>query len=142
MHYSPGPFLPDEVGSGVATCLRLWTLPHCRGGLRHRHVSIGSGHRLPAEVGFGAGMCPEALGLATQSEMPPTLPHVLRLRISPPCRGGLRRCHASCGFLWAGGLMYKKDIVDLPMRLGSCVSKVRSCVSKVPNAQAIAACKT
>jgi hypothetical protein len=30
--------------------------------------------------------------------------------------------------------MYKKDIVDLPMRLDSCVSKVRSCVSKVPNA--------
>jgi hypothetical protein len=48
-------------------------------------------------VGFGADTCPAALEAASQLGWAPAPPRVLSPRILPPCWGGLRRRHVSCG---------------------------------------------
>jgi hypothetical protein len=76
------------------------------------------------------------------------LPRVPQLRTSPPCRGGLRRCHVapasppreeSSGAatyptapsgLWTTGI--KKGVAALGTQLGSHVSKAWSRVTEAP----------
>jgi hypothetical protein len=112
----PGPHLPTEVGSGAAMCptapdlgsLLRWTpalpcvprprtSPPCQGGLRRYHVSYGPGPPLLIEVGSSAATCPTAPDLTYLPRWAPTLSRVPRSRTSPPCRGGLQRCHVSYG---------------------------------------------
>jgi hypothetical protein len=77
----------------------LWfrTSPPGWGGLWHCHVSRGSGPHLPVEVGSGAVTCPMAPDLTSQSRWALALPHVLRLRTSPPDWGEFWCCHVSYG---------------------------------------------
>jgi hypothetical protein len=76
-------------------CLRR--LPPRWGGLRRYHVSCGPRPSPPAGVGSGADMCQVALEAASQLGWAPVLQRVLRPRILPPCWGGLRHHHVSCG---------------------------------------------
>jgi hypothetical protein len=62
---SSGSYLLAQEGSDAATCLQLWILPSCSGGLRRCHVSCGSGSCLPAQEVFIATMCPAALDPAS-----------------------------------------------------------------------------
>jgi hypothetical protein len=58
-------------------------------------MSRGSGPHLLAELSSGAATCSSAPDLTSLSRWTPTLPRVLQLWISPPCRGRLRRCHVA-----------------------------------------------
>jgi hypothetical protein len=89
-------------------------------------VSCGSGPYLPAQEDSDAATCLTALDPASLLERAPTLSRVPRLRILPPCLGGLRRCHMSRGSQWATGL--KKWLADQGMQLGLRVFKARSSV--------------
>jgi hypothetical protein len=108
--------LPVWEGSGAAMCPmashlasllrraltlpcvpRLWILPPCSGGLQCCHVSCDSGSCLPAREGSDAAMCHAAMDPASLLRRALALPRVPRLRILPPCSGGLRRCHVSHG---------------------------------------------
>jgi hypothetical protein len=125
--YASGHRYLIEVGSSAVTCpvapdLASWVrwapaLPHvsrlqtpllcwCR--LWRRHVSSGSGPRLPTEVGSGATTCPEAPDIASHLGWAPRSPRVLRLRTSPPYRGGFRCCHVLCGSQWVADLKNKE----------------------------------
>jgi hypothetical protein len=81
------------------------------------------GPHLLAEVSSGAATWPVAPGLASLLICALTLPHVPQLRTSPPCRGGLRRCHVSHGS-------------------GLCLSERRaSALPRVPQLQASPPCR-
>jgi hypothetical protein len=90
-----GSCLPDRKGSDAAMCHvapnpssllmralalprvpRLWILPPCSGGLRHCHVSHGSGSYFPAREGSSAAMCPTAPDPASPLGRAPMLPRV------------------------------------------------------------------
>jgi hypothetical protein len=86
----------------------LWTLLFCRDGLWCCHVSNGSEPRLPTEVASNTTTCSEAPDLASLLGWAPASSCVLWLWTLPPCRGGLRHCHASYSSQWATGLMNKE----------------------------------
>jgi hypothetical protein len=73
------------------------TPPPCSGGLRCRHVSHGSGPRLPAREGSGAAMFPTALDPASLLRRASVLPRVARLLTPPSCSAGLWCCYVSHG---------------------------------------------
>jgi hypothetical protein len=97
MSHSSGPRLPDQEGSGAATCRtapdsasllrrasmlprapQLWTPPLCSGGLRSCHVSHGSGPRLSAREGSGAATWSTAPDPTSLLRGAPTLSRVPR----------------------------------------------------------------
>jgi hypothetical protein len=82
----------------LSCVLQLWIQPLCRDGLRHCHASYGFGPRLPVETGSGAATCPTTPDLTNLSRRAPALPCAIWLWASPPCRGGLQRCHVFHGF--------------------------------------------
>jgi hypothetical protein len=94
-------------------------------------VSHSLGPHLLVEVSSGAATCPRALGSAfVRVEL--RCCHVSHgSRLCLPERE-LRCCHVSHspGGLWTIGI--KKDLAALGTQLDSCVSKARSCVTKVP----------
>jgi hypothetical protein len=51
--------------------------------------------------------------------------------------GGLRRCHVSCGSLWATCLKHKKSLAGQTIQLGSHVSNARMHVFEAPDVRAI-----
>jgi hypothetical protein len=61
------------------------------------HMPYSARSCLPAREGSSAAMCPTALGPASLLRRAPTLPHVPRLWILPPCLGRLRRYHVFHG---------------------------------------------
>jgi hypothetical protein len=65
------------------------------------HTSCGSGSRLPDKEGSSAITCPVAPDPTSPLGRASVLPRVPRLWSPPPCSGGLRRCNASRGSLWA-----------------------------------------
>jgi hypothetical protein len=77
--------------------LRPQTLPLCWGGLRCRHVSCGPEPYLPAGVVSGAATCPVAPDPASLLGWAPVPSRVMRPQTLPPCWGGLRCHHVSCG---------------------------------------------
>jgi hypothetical protein len=95
-----------------ASYLSRWiprTSPICSVGLRRYHIFYGSRPRLPVKEDSGADTCP----LTLKGE-----DSIIVARLTVPC--GPR------------ALNIKKCLADLTMRLGSCILKVRSCVSKAP----------
>jgi hypothetical protein len=93
----------------LSRVLQSQTSPICSGGLRRYHIFYGSRPRLPVEEDSGADTCP----LALKGE-----DSIIVTRLTVPCGP-----HA---------LNIKKCLAGLTMRLGSCILKVRSCVSKAP----------
>jgi hypothetical protein len=78
----------------------------------------GSGPRLPSREGYDAIVCPTAPNPASPM-------------------GGLRRCHASRGSLWAMGHKHKEKPNWHTYVASPCVSKARVHVSKTPDNRAI-----
>jgi hypothetical protein len=62
------------------------------------HVICSFGPHLPAEVCYGATMCPAAPDLTYLLRWAPVLPCVPQLQTLPPWRGELWCCHVSHGF--------------------------------------------
>jgi hypothetical protein len=93
-------------------------------------VPNGSGPRFSIEVGSSIAMCPKAPDLASLLGRAPT---PLRVDSFGPClppgegNDTTTRLMVPYG-LWVSCI--KKDIVGLPIQLGSRVSKSRSCVFK------------
>jgi hypothetical protein len=90
--HGPRPLLLAEVSSSAATWPRA--SPPYRVELRRCHVFLGSGPRLPTEVGSGSATCSSALDLASLSRWAPALPCGPGLA-SP--RGELRCYHVPHG---------------------------------------------
>jgi hypothetical protein len=88
--YSSGPYLPVEVGSSATTCRKA------------------PDPAFSVEVGSGTNTCLVAPDLTFRLIWALVSPRVLRLQTPHPCRGGLRRCHASCGSQWATNLVNKE----------------------------------
>jgi hypothetical protein len=111
-------------------------------------MTHGPGPRLLAELSFGAATRSSAPDLASLPRWAPALPHVSQLRTSPPCRGGLWRCHVAPALppreessgaatyltvpsgLWTTGI--KKGLAGPSTQLGSHVSKAWSRVTEAP----------
>jgi hypothetical protein len=77
------------------------------------HASCSFRPHLPTEVGSGAATCPATLDLTSLLSWAPAPPHVPQLRTSPPCQGGLRRCHVSHGS-GAATCSSAPDLASLP----------------------------
>jgi hypothetical protein len=113
------PMVPDFI-----------TPPYC-GGLRCCHVSCCLRPHLPVKVGSSAAMWPIAQDLPSPPRRALALLRVPRYQIPPPAEEGsgtTTRPTVPCG-PWASSI--KKCLTSLAMQLGTCVSKVRSHVSKV-----------
>jgi hypothetical protein len=82
----------------------------CSVGLQCCHVFRGSRSCLPFREGSGAATCPVAPDPASLFRRAPALPRVPRHRPPPPCSGGLRCCHVSCGSLWAVDIKNKERL--------------------------------
>jgi hypothetical protein len=123
-----------------------------------RHVSYSTGLYLPVGVGvsFGATTYSVALDLTYQLRWTLVLSHVLRLQTSLPCWDGLRcyRMSYNSGPRLPAGegsdaatryavpcaphtSSIKKNLADLPVQLGTCVSKAHMHIFKAPDARAI-----
>jgi hypothetical protein len=89
---------------------RLRILPPYLGGLWRCHVSRGFGSCLPVWEGSSAATCPATSDPTSLLGRAPTLPRVPRHQTQPPCSRGLRRCHVSCGSLWATNLKNKESL--------------------------------
>jgi hypothetical protein len=104
----------------------------------------------------GAVTCPMAPDLTSRLKWAPALPRVLWLRTSSPGRGGLQRCHASCGskphFPTGAGSSVamcptspcgprvssiKKSLADLTVQLGTHVPNAHAHVFKTPHIRTI-----
>jgi hypothetical protein len=59
------------------------------------YISCSFKPHLPTWVGSSAATCPVVPDLASLPRWALALPHVLWLRTSPPCEGGLWCCHVS-----------------------------------------------
>jgi hypothetical protein len=73
---APNPASLPRWAPVLPRALRLRTLPPCRGGLRHCHVTYGSGPHLPAEVGSDAATCSMAPDPVSRPRRVPALPCV------------------------------------------------------------------
>jgi hypothetical protein len=122
----------------------------------HCHVPCGSGPYLPTEVGSSAATChtaPDPASLLTRAPVHLCVPP---LQTMPPCLGGLQCYHmsrgsgprlptqqgsdtATCPTTIRGphALRIKKGLANLPMQLGSYVSKACAHVSNTPDIRAI-----
>jgi hypothetical protein len=82
----------------------------CSVGLQCCHVFRGSRSCLPFREGSGAVTCPVASDPTSLLGRAPALPRVPRHRPPPPCSGGLRCCHVSCGSLWVVDIKNKERL--------------------------------
>jgi hypothetical protein len=135
----------------LSRVLQLRISPPCSGGLRHCHVSRGTGSRLPAREGSDAATCPAASYPTSLLGRAPVLPRVPRLRTLPPYSRGLQCCHmhrgsgprlpvregsgvATCPVALSrprtSGI--NKCLAGLGMQVGLRVSNAHSCVTKAP----------
>jgi hypothetical protein len=124
-------------------------------------LSHGSRSCLPVRKCSGAVTCPAALDLVSMLGRALALSRVPWLQILPPYSGGIRRCHVShgiepclpaqegysdvtCPTALCGPQTsrIKKCLADLPLQLGSSVSKTCSHVTKTSDTWVIMARKT
>jgi hypothetical protein len=113
------------------------TPPPYQGGLWRYHMSSGSRPRLRTREGSCAATCAVASDPISLLERAPALPRVLRLRTRPPRWESFSA--ATCPTVPYGprATGIKKNLADLPMQLGLCISEASMHVSKMSDVRAI-----